>query len=331
MIDLAGPYLEGPEQELILNKHVGGLILFERNFESKEQLENLCQSVRAIKENILIAVDQEGGRVQRFKEGFATIPSMQKLGDLALKDRDLGIELCKNTGWLMASEILASGLDISFAPVLDLDRDTSSVIGARAFSEMPGLTIDLSDAFIKGMNEAGMAATGKHFPGHGGVLEDSHIEAPVDTRSRHLIENHDLRPFMELKNKLGGIMTAHITYPSIDTKSVGFSTYWLQTVLRKRMGFRGVIFSDDLSMKGAGPEKSFTSRAKLSLSAGCNMILVCNNLEGVKETIDYLEKNNVTQSKRIKMMRASKKVTWQELEAGHRRKKTIEQIQALIE
>ena len=196
MLDLAGTALAEDEVELLQNPQVGGVILFARNVQSREQVEALVAQIRAVAAHLLIAVDQEGGRVRRFREGFSPLPAMQQLGDLCLKDREAGLALSRDTGWLMAAEVIACGLDISFAPVLDVDRDTSSIIGDRAFSDQPQLVIDVAAAFIQGMNEAGMAATGKHFPGHGGIFADSHLEAPVDQRDWQQLWEHDLRPFV---------------------------------------------------------------------------------------------------------------------------------------
>ena len=216
MLDLAGTELAEDEHRLLQNPQVGGVILFARNVQSREQVVSLVAQIRAVAPNLLIAVDQEGGRVQRFREGFSDLPPMQQLGDLCHRDRQAGLQLSRDTGWLMASEVVACGLDISFAPVLDVDRDTSSIIGDRAFSDQPQLVIDVAGEFIRGMNEAGMAATGKHFPGHGGIYADSHLEAPVDNRNWQQLWQRDLCPFVELCPSLGGVMPAHITFPDID-------------------------------------------------------------------------------------------------------------------
>ncbi|MGB2172982.1 MAG: beta-N-acetylhexosaminidase [Porticoccaceae bacterium] len=202
MLDLAGKELLPAERDLLTNKHVGGVILFARNIVTKQQVCNLVKDIRSCSDNILIAVDQEGGRVQRFKQGFTRLPAMQVLGDLLLSDLDKGLSLAEDVGWLMASEVLACGLDISFAPVLDVDRNHSSIIGDRAFSDSADQVILAAKAFIKGMNEAGMAATGKHFPGHGGVVADSHLEAPIDYRTMKDLEARDLKPFVSLNKML---------------------------------------------------------------------------------------------------------------------------------
>jgi len=270
----------------------------------------LCLDIKSVKQNIIIAVDQEGGRVQRFKNEFTPLPSMQNLGDYAIEKNNLGI--CHEIGWLMASELAASGIDISLAPVLDLDRETSSIIGNRAFSNDPKLLIQLADNFINGMNEAGMQATGKHFPGHGGIFEDSHISEPVDSRSYEQLIELDLKPFTELKDNLGAMMTAHITFPNIDSVCVSYSNLWIKEILRERLAFHGIVFSDDLSMKGAG-DYSMGEKALKSIEAGCDMVLVCNNYDGTMEVINAFEKNNVQTSSKITVLQNSANIDWSDL------------------
>ncbi len=315
--------------ELLQNPQVGGVILFARNVQSREQVAALVAQIRAVAAHLLIAVDQEGGRVRRFREGFSPLPAMQQLGDLCLKDREAGLALSRDTGWLMAAEVIACGLDISFAPVLDVDRDTSSIIGDRAFSDQPQLVIDVAAAFIQGMNEAGMAATGKHFPGHGGIFADSHLEAPVDQRDWQQLWEHDLRPFVALCPALGGIMPAHITFPAIDPDSVGFSPFWLREILRDKLGFSGVIFSDDLAMKGADVAGGYQRKAELALQAGCDMILVCNDRSGALEVLDYMDAEKISGSKRIGAMLRTKSTPWLELENDARRVDTIARLKKL--
>ncbi|MDA9008099.1 beta-N-acetylhexosaminidase, partial [Porticoccaceae bacterium] len=235
MLDLCGTELTDNERSLLSNSQVGGVILFARNIQSKHQVIALVEDIRRCSSRLIIAVDQEGGRVQRFKEGFTRIPPMQILGDQIQTQAQVGLDLAENVGWLMASEVIACGLDISFAPVLDVDREYSSIIGDRAFSDNPELVILATKAFVSGMNQAGMSATGKHFPGHGGVVADSHLEAPVDHRSMDVLNAKDLKPFAALADKLGGIMPAHITFPSVDAASVGFSEFWLQKILRQKL------------------------------------------------------------------------------------------------
>ena len=326
MVDVEGLSLTSEDRHLLANPQVGGVILFARNIQSRSQVCILVTEIRRCSNSLLIAVDQEGGRVQRFRQGFTKIPSMQLVGDCIESEGSNGISLTHELGWLMASEVLACGVDISFAPVLDVDRETSSIIGDRAFSDQPNKVITAATAFIAGMQEAGMASTGKHFPGHGGIVADSHLEAPVDHRSWEQIRNHDLKPFYALAKTLVGIMPAHITFPTIDADSVGFSSFWLQQILREQLGFRGVIFSDDLSMKGADVAGGYVDKAKGALAAGCDMILVCNSRRGVAQVLSYMEEEQISLSGLIESMRSMKKVSWVELEQSGRRKAVIEKL-----
>ena len=311
MTSLEGTSLTFEDKKLLSNKHVGGIILFSKNFESHLQIQSLCSEIKAVKENIIIAVDQEGGRVQRFKNEFTALPSMQDLGNYAIKKNNMGI--CHEIGWLMASELTASGIDISFAPVLDVDRETSSIIGNRAFSNDPNLVCKLAGQLINGMNEAGMKATGKHFPGHGGIFEDSHIFEPVDIRSYEELLEIDLKPFIELKNNLGALMTAHITFPKVDDICVSYSDIWIKKILKEKLAFEGTVLSDDLSMKGAG-DFSMGKKAMKSIKAGCDMVLVCNDYDGTMDVIDAFEKNDVQTSAKIKDLKNFADTNWDDLE-----------------
>ena len=326
MLDLAGTELTTEEQQILQSPQVGGVILFARNIQSREQVTALNAQIRQASANLLIAVDQEGGRVQRLRDGFTPLPPMQLLADSVVQNPEVGVQLVRDTGWLMASEVLACGFDISFAPVLDVDRDTSSIIGDRAFSDQPEMVITLAQAFIEGMNEAGMAATGKHFPGHGGIVADSHLEAPVDHRSWQQLLDHDLKPFVVLSKQLAGVMPAHITFPAVDPDSVGFSGFWLQQVLRQQLSFDGVIFSDDLSMKGADVAGGYIDKAQLALNAGCDMILVCNCPEGAREVLQMMEHRSLAGSDRIASMGATKSVDWDKLCADSRRTRVVQQL-----
>jgi len=326
MLDLAGTELTAEEQQILQSPQVGGVILFARNIQSREQVTALNAQIRQASANLLIAVDQEGGRVQRLRDGFTPLPPMQLLADSVVQNSEVGVQLVRDTGWLMASEVLACGFDISFAPVLDVDRDTSSIISDRAFSDQPEMVITLAQAFIEGMNEAGMAATGKHFPGHGGIVADSHLEAPVDHRSWQQLLDHDLKPFVALSKQLAGVMPAHITFPAVDPDSVGFSGFWLQQVLRQQLSFDGVIFSDDLSMKGADVAGGYIDKAQLALNAGCDMILVCNCPEGAREVLQMMEHRSLAGSDRIASMGATKSVDWDKLCADSRRTRVVQQL-----
>ncbi|WP_434926359.1 beta-N-acetylhexosaminidase [Shewanella sp. HL-SH2] len=282
MMDLAGLTVSALEAEQLQHPQVGGIILFTRNYGSKSQLIELVKQVRNIRPELLIAVDHEGGRVQRFKQDFTHIPAMGDILPAAKGDLALAKLWAKECGFLMAVELLACDIDLSFAPVLDVNG-ISEVIGKRSFSANPDEVTSLAAEFIIGMEQAGMSAVGKHFPGHGSVAADSHVAMPVDSRSLAQIEAFDMLPFVSLmaKGQLNGVMPAHVIYDQVDPNPAGFSTYWLQNVLRQRLGFTGVIFSDDLGMKGASFAGDYLGRAQAALDAGCDMILVCNDPTGV--------------------------------------------------
>ena len=328
MISIDGTKLSSSDKDLIRNRHVGGIILFTRNFHSQPQIEELCSEIKNIKNNIIIAVDQEGGRVQRFNGEYTQLPSMQVLGDYCISNNDYSF--AADVGWLMSLELIASGVDISFAPVLDVDRNTSSIIGNRSFSNKPQNVVDIASHFIQGMSEAGMQATGKHFPGHGGIKEDSHIAEPIDIRSHNELMDTDLKPFIELKDKLSAVMTAHITYPDIDNVCVSFSEIWLKNVLQNNIGFNGVIFSDDLTMKGAG-NTSMDEKAIKALNAGCDMVLVCNDYKGANSVINRFEKEDIDLNSRISMMQKTKTCNWDDLADNPRVIETKQIIKTLGE
>ncbi|MDP1774874.1 MAG: beta-N-acetylhexosaminidase [Methylobacter sp.] len=282
MLDVAGLTLAQDEKEKLNHPNTGAVILFSRNYQNPEQVTELINSIRAARNgNILIAVDQEGGRVQRFQQGFTRLPPAASYAQTP--------ELAEPAGWLMAAELLAVGVDFSFAPVLDIDCGVSEIIGNRSFSTDPTLATRLSSSFRKGMNEAGMAATGKHFPGHGAVALDSHLTLPVDDRDLDEIRAKDLLPFKQLiEEGLEGIMPAHVVYPKVDPNPAGFSPFWIQQILRKELNFNGTVFSDDLSMEGAASVGGFPERARLAQLAGCDMILVCNNPTAAEQVLEVL-------------------------------------------
>lgn len=282
MLDVAGLTLAQDEKEKLNHPNTGAVILFSRNYQDPEQITELISSIRAARNgDLLIAVDQEGGRVQRFQQGFTRLPPASSYAQMP--------ELAEPAGWLMAVELLAVGVDFSFAPVLDIDCGVSEIIGNRSFSTDPTLAVRLSSSFRKGMNEAGMAATGKHFPGHGAVALDSHLTLPVDERDLDAIRAKDLLPFKQLiEEGLEGIMPAHVVYPRIDPNPAGFSPFWIQQILRKELNFNGTVFSDDLSMEGAASVGDFPERARLAQLAGCDMILVCNNPAAAEQVLDAL-------------------------------------------
>lgn len=304
MLDLKGLKVEPDERDLLNHPQVGGVILFSRNYASPQQLSDLVASIKQCNDHLLVAVDQEGGRVQRFREGFLSLPPLRALGVEYEKDRDVGRAAARLCAWAMAAELMQYGIDISFAPVLDLYDANSPVIKERAFSESGGAVADIALAYIDGMHEAGMAATGKHFPGHGRVLADSHTELPTDNRSLEEIRENDLVPFIECIASLDAIMPAHIVYPQIDQHCAGFSNVWIQMLLRDELGFDGVVFSDDLTMNAAHSAGSVTERADQALAAGCDMVLVCNQPIEAQAVVNHLDAEQQNGSNRISCMLA---------------------------
>ena len=294
MADVQGLELQAEEREMLQHPAVGGVILFSRNYESVEQVHALADAIHRLREPpLLIAVDQEGGRVQRFRDGFFRLPPVGRLGAIYQKNPKQALQLAQEAGWLMASEVLSVGVDLSFAPVLDLDLGVSTVIGDRAFHRKADAVAELALAYQRGMHQAGMASVGKHFPGHGGVVADSHHSLPEDERSLIDLQMKDLIPFERLMhNGLNGMMAAHVLYPQIDAQPAGFSRRWLTGVLRQMFGFQGAIFSDDLSMGGAEWAGDYPQRARLALQAGCDMVLVCNQPEQAARVIESLSDYN---------------------------------------
>jgi beta-N-acetylhexosaminidase len=278
MMDVAGTELAEEEAAALRHPLVGGVILFTRNYADREQLRRLTEAIHALRSPpLLIAVDHEGGRVQRFRTGFTALPPMRALGRLWDADAAAARAAAEATGYVLAAELRACGVDLSFAPVLDLDHGPSGVIGDRAFHREPLAVIEMAGALIQGMGAAGMIGVGKHFPGHGFVSADSHLAIPVDNRSYQAIAEDDLLPYGRLAKVLGGVMPAHIVYDQVDRLPAGYSRSWLQVVLRQRLGFQGVVFSDDLSMEGASFAGGVVDRARAAMAAGCDMVLLCND------------------------------------------------------
>jgi beta-N-acetylhexosaminidase len=290
MMDLRGVTLDADEAEMLKHPLVGGVILFARNYESPRQLAALTTAIHAARrEHLLIGVDHEGGRVQRFRESFTRIPCMRRLGEIWNDHPQKARKLAHQVGYVLAAELRACGVDFSFAPVLDLDYGSSTVIGDRAFHRDPQAVSELAHHLMLGMKEAGMACVGKHFPGHGFVVADSHLAVPVDERSLGDIEMDDLIPFRQMTDYgMPAIMPAHVIYPKVDERPAGFSSVWLKRILRGELGYDGVIFSDDLSMEGAKVAGGVVARAQAALDAGCDMVLVCNDPEAARTVLDGL-------------------------------------------
>ena len=285
MLDVEGTGLSDQDRRRLLHPLTGGVILFSRNYAGNDPLARLTTEIHALRNpSLIIAVDHEGGRVQRFREGFTVIPAMRELGRIWDDSSPHARQLAQATGFVLAAELRAHGVDLSFAPVLDLDHGTSSVIGDRALHSDAQAVSELARALVQGFKRAGMNGIGKHFPGHGHVRADSHVEVPVDKRAYAEIKANDLEPFRRLIDAgLGGIMPAHVIYPAVDSHPAGFSSIWLKRVLRNELGFDGVVFSDDLSMEGASAAGGVIERAQTALTAGCDMVLVCNDPQAVDE------------------------------------------------
>ncbi|MDD9875163.1 MAG: beta-N-acetylhexosaminidase [Gammaproteobacteria bacterium] len=309
MADLRGESLTAGEADFLRHPALGAVILFAHNYRSKAQAGALVAEIKALRSPpLLVAVDQEGGAVQRFTDGFYPLPAAARIGELHHRDRGLGLKAAGAAGQLMAAEVAQTGVDLSFAPVLDCRNPHSCVIGQRAFHPDPGAVFELAGAYITGMRRAGMAATAKHFPGHGGVDADSRRKLPVDSRTLSEIQQRDILPFARLAARLGGVMTAHIQFPRIDRRVPAYSRVWLREILRGRLGFDGVIFSDDLSMAGAAntgddAAADMPTRCIAALNAGCDMALVCNDPDGARRAADALGDGYACDQERLLAMR----------------------------
>ena len=319
IIDIAGLTLTKADRLRLKHPLVGGLILFARNWQDRAQLTALCQSIKKLRSDLLICVDHEGGRVQRFKtDGFTHLPPMRALGEMWLQKPMEAINAATACGYVLGAELRACGVDLSFTPVLDLDYGESSVIGDRAFGRDPRVVSLLAKSLMQGLLQSGMANCGKHFPGHGFVKADSHTDIPVDKRSLKAILADDAAPYRWLNNVTTSVMPAHVIYPKVDARPAGFSTKWLNDILRGQMGFGGAIFSDDLSMAGArlidGRQVSYTEAAVTALNAGCDMVLLCNQSVGSGEPVDELIAG---------LTEAQLKGQWQPLDASEARRTAL--------
>jgi len=288
MVDIAGTELTPEDVQVLSHPLVGSVILFSRNYRDVAQVSSLTAAIRAVRSPaLLVAVDHEGGRVQRFRDGFTRLPPARTLGRRYDEDRREGLSLAKGAGWLMASELRAVGVDFSFAPCVDLDYGVSEIIGDRAFHRDPEAVAALAVAYMSGMREAGMAAVAKHFPGHGAVIADSHVALPVDRRKFVDLEA-DIRPYRPLiENNLAGVMGAHVVFPAVDPLPASLSKRWISGVLRGEMGFHGCVFADDLSMAGAAAFGGVIERAELAFAAGCDVLPICNDRQAVKSVLDH--------------------------------------------
>ncbi len=322
-VDVAGYELTAEDKEILQHPTVGGLILFSRNYHDREQLNALTQSIRQVaKRPILIGVDQEGGRVQRFREDFSRIPAADRYAK-----HSQGTQLAFQGGWLMAAELIAHDIDLSFAPVLDKGHQCRA-IGDRAFGEDSATILAHSQAYMKGMRSVGMATTGKHFPGHGGVLEDSHLETPFDHRDD--IVSGDMAIFKAHidAGMLDAMMPAHVIYPEFDSQPASGSTYWLKTILRQQLGFQGIVFSDDLTMEGAAVMGGPAERAQQALQAGCDMLLMCNQREAHVAVLDHLPISEVPQAHTLLK---KQHFSWRDLTLSQEWKAATDAMKRLLE
>ncbi|HZE90709.1 MAG TPA: beta-N-acetylhexosaminidase [Rhizobacter sp.] len=335
VLDIAGTVLDADDRRRLQHPLTGGLILFARNWVNRAQLTELTADIKAARPDVLICVDHEGGRVQRFRtDGFTHLPPMRALGDLWMRDALTATDAASAAGYVLGAELRACGVDLSFTPVLDLDHGGSSVIGDRAFHRDARVSTMLAKSLMHGLLLAGMANCGKHFPGHGFVKADSHVDVPVDKRSLKAILNDDAKPYEWLSTSLSSVMPAHVIYPRVDPQPAGFSARWLKDILRQQLGFTGAIFSDDLSMEGAKVAGAPVDAAVAALNAGCDMVLLCNQSLNRGRPIDELLDGLVaaqnqghwqadpdSESRRVHLLPQTAPVTWDDLmhQAGYQR------------
>ncbi len=334
MMGIARLQLSAEERELLLHPLIGGVILFSRNYESPAQVTALVADIHSLRTpKLLVTVDHEGGRVQRFRAGFTELPAVAYLGKLFDKEPKAARELAELSGWLMATEMRSIGIDFSFAPVLDLGCGICKVIGDRAFHKDPGVVADLAHQYMVGMHRAGMPATGKHFPGHGGVVEDSHLAVPVDKRRYEDLQMEDLMPFDRMAHfGMEAVMVAHVIYEQIDANLAGFSPFWLQEVLRNRLKFQGVIFSDDLEMEGASVVGNVADRAEAAINAGCDMVLVCKEFDAVVNVLERLKNwHNPASQLRLSRLHGKGSVTYESLSSDPEWQRAVKKVIAYDE
>jgi beta-N-acetylhexosaminidase len=333
MVDIAGTELTADDVRVLCHPLVGSVLLFTRNYRDVEQVAALTASIRALRTpHLLIAVDHEGGRVQRFREGFTRLPASRLLGRRYDEDRREGLSIAQSVGWLMASELRAVGVDFSFAPCVDLDYGVSEIIGDRSFSSDPDAVAGLAVAYMAGMREAGMPAIAKHFPGHGAVVADSHVALPVDRREFVDLEP-DIRPYRPLiDNNLAAVMAAHVVFPAVDALPASLSKRWISGVLRGELGFHGCVFADDLSMAGAVAFGDVMQRTRLALDAGCDVIPICNSRPSVQSVLDHLEPevgSAASQARLVRMRARGEGPAMSELQAGQHWRETVAAIAGL--
>lgn len=335
MLDVVGTRLSEDDLRRIRHPLTGGVILFARNYEDRQQLTALCAAIHAARPGLLIAVDHEGGRVQRFRsDGFTRLPAMRRLGELWEQDVLQACKAATALGYVLAAELRACGIDLSFTPVLDLDHGQSEVIGDRAFHRDPRVVTLLAKSVNHGLREAGMANCGKHFPGHGFAAADSHVAIPVDEREPSVILADDAAPYDWLGMSLSAVMPAHVIYPKFDRHPAGFSKKWL-SLLRRQLGFEGVIFSDDLSMEGASVAGNVVQGAHAALKAGCDMVLVCNSPEKADQLIEGLDPSVAIDAHRsaariAALVPTARAMSWDELQADPVYKAARKLVKALV-
>jgi beta-N-acetylhexosaminidase len=330
MIGVAALTVADHEKPWLTAQGVVGVLLFSRNYQSREQLVALCESIRDIGgEHLLIAVDQEGGPVQRFRDGFTRLPALAAIGAVYDHDPAEAVRLAEEHAWVMASELRASGVDFSFAPVVDLARGNAA-IGLRAFHADPAITAELAQAYVRGMHLGGMAAVLKHFPGHGSVAADTHKAQAIDPRSLDDIRRNDLLPFSEcIEARVEAVMMAHVTYPAVDAQPAGYSHVWIGHVLRGELGFGGIVISDDISMAAAGSAGSVGARVRAHLDAGCDLVLACFP-DVVEDAIAAVQAATMTDATRFDTLRGALGASWAALLNNPQRDRFVARITALL-